>query len=98
MSPRHRHEGRLALPQEEWPPWWEWDLELTIHAKERMSDRRFSEVDLRTMLETVQQLERGAEPGSWMAPTRFRGRSWMVVVAPDFQRRRMLVITAYPID
>lgn len=32
------------------PEWWEWDLEFTPHLLKRMSDRRFNEVDLRTMM------------------------------------------------
>lgn len=34
-----------------WPPWWDWDLELTAHLERRMEDRSFTESDLRRMLE-----------------------------------------------
>jgi hypothetical protein len=33
-----------------WPPWWEWEIELTPHLEKRMEDRDFTEVDLRAML------------------------------------------------
>jgi len=35
----------------QWPPWWVWELELSPHLLKRMEDRRFTEVDLRRMLE-----------------------------------------------
>lgn len=34
-----------------WPEWWGWELELSPHLFKRMTDRRFSELDLRAMLE-----------------------------------------------
>ena len=52
--------GRIAEPESEhgtdqdmkqWPPWWVWELELSPHLLKRMEDRRFTEVDLRRMLE-----------------------------------------------
>ena len=71
---------------------------MTVHVQERMSDRRFSEVDLRMMLEAASQLARGAESGCWEALARYGGRIWTVIVVPDFERRRIVVVTAYPID
>jgi hypothetical protein len=35
----------------EWPGWWDWELELSPHLLKRMTDRRFTEIDLRRMLE-----------------------------------------------
>lgn len=63
-----------------------------------MTDRGFTEVDLRMMLESVDRLARGAEPGSWVASARHGGRRWTIVVVPDFQRRRIVAVTAYPLD
>ena len=37
----------------EWPPWWDWELELTPHVERRTEDRDFTEIDLRLMLETA---------------------------------------------
>ena len=34
-----------------WPAWWDWEIELSPHLLKRMVDRRFTEVDLRRMLE-----------------------------------------------
>ena len=38
-----------ASRKTDWPAWWDWELELTAHVLKRMVDRRFSEVDLRSM-------------------------------------------------
>ena len=32
------------------PDWWDWELELIKHLSDRMTDRRFNETDLRTMM------------------------------------------------
>jgi hypothetical protein len=37
-----------------WPDWWEWEPELSPHLLKRMADRRFTEVDLREMLEKAE--------------------------------------------
>jgi hypothetical protein len=34
----------------DWPPWWAWDLVFSNHALERMVQRDFNEIDVRTML------------------------------------------------
>jgi hypothetical protein len=39
------------LSPKDWPEWWEWQLELSPHLLKRMEDRRFTEIDLRRMLE-----------------------------------------------
>ena len=81
-----------------WPPWWDWDLELSSHLLKRMLDRRFTEVDLRTMLEHAQSIERGIVPGRWTVRARYRRRSWEIILEPDNDSRLIVVITAYPID
>src|SRR5436309_309039 len=43
--------GWTVAARRRWPPSWEWALELTPHLLKRMVDRRFTEVDLREMLE-----------------------------------------------
>lgn len=42
------------------PPYWrDRELELSPHLSERMVDRRFAEVDLRSMLHHARSIERG---------------------------------------
>ncbi|MGD0525161.1 MAG: DUF4258 domain-containing protein [Polyangiaceae bacterium] len=78
-----------------WPAWWSWKLELTPHLEERMSDRDFTEVDLRAMLERARSVSPSAVDGRFVVDVRHRRRPWVVVVEPDRERRRILVITAY---
>ncbi|HOU93911.1 MAG TPA: hypothetical protein PLU22_22830 [Polyangiaceae bacterium] len=47
----------------DWPPWWEWDMELTPHVEKRMDDRGFSELDLREMLDRATGLRPGVVGG-----------------------------------
>ncbi len=43
-------EGWLNLKKQQWPEWWDWELELCPHLLKRMMDRQFNEIDLRKML------------------------------------------------
>lgn len=79
-----------------WPPWWEWELELSGHVLARMEDRGFTETDLRAMLERAQLLIPERTPGRWAVSASHRGRRWLVIVEPDELRRTLVVITAYP--
>ena len=81
-----------------WPTWWEWELELSSHLFKRMSDRNFSELDIRRMLSTSSDLRRDIVPGRWVIQTRHRGTSWEVIVEPDVDAQLLIVITAYPVE
>lgn len=80
------------------PAWWDWELELTAHALKRMVDRRFSEVDLRIMMESATNVRRDEEPGRWIVETVNVSSPWEVVVEPDFVDELLVVITAYPVS
>ena len=79
-----------------WPPWWDWELELTAHLRERMVLRAFNEVDVRTMLTVATRLRPDALPGRWIAECRWRNRHWEIIVEPDEIAQVLIVITAYP--
>lgn len=81
----------------EWPAWWEWEIELTTHLVRRMTDRGFSETDLREMFAAAATLSLATEPGRWLVGTTHAGRPWTVVVEPDRDARSIVVITAYPL-
>ena len=81
-----------------WPVWWEWELEFTSHLERRTEDRGFTEVDLRAMLEHAATLQFDVVPGRFVVDTRHRGRPWQVVVEPDARLRRVVVVTAFPVD
>lgn len=79
----------------DWPEWWNWELELSGHLLRRMVDRGFTETDLRGMLQDANRLEPDVEPGRWVIGAKWLGNGWEVVVEPDRESRRLVVITAY---
>jgi hypothetical protein len=81
-----------------WPEWWQWELELTPHLLKRMVDRRFTEVDLRKMLEVAQRYRKDVVENRWVVMTCYRRRPWEIVVEPDWDARLLVVVTAYPIE
>lgn len=80
-----------------WPEWWNWDIELTPHVFKRMADRGFSEIDLRSMLERARGYRPDIVEGRWVIVTRHRDTTWEVVVEPDTDLTRLVVVTAYPL-
>ncbi len=81
----------------EWPEWWHWELDLSPHVLKRMGDRRFTEVDLRRMLERASGYREDVVEGRWVIETRHRGKAWEVIVEPDRERLLLVVVTAYPV-
>ena len=81
-----------------WPAWWEWELELSPHLLKRMLDRRFTEVDLRHMLERANTYAPDIMEGRWVIKTRRNRKNWEVIVEPDAERENLVVVTAYPIE
>ena len=63
----------------------------------RMEDRRFSEVDLRSMLQKATSYRRDVVEGRWVVVTRYRRRPWEVIIEPDLTAR-VVVVTAYPAE
>lgn len=80
-----------------WPEWSDWELELSPHLLKRMDDRRFTEIDLRRMLERATGYRRDGVEGRWVIETRHRRRAWEVIVEPDGERQLLVVVTAYPV-
>jgi hypothetical protein len=62
-----------------------------------MIDRRFTEVDLRRMLERATGHRADVVEGRWVIDTRHARRVWEVIVEPDSDRRLLVVVTAYPV-
>ena len=82
----------------DWPAWWDWEIELPSHLLKRMVDRRFSEADLRSMMERAVKLRQDVEPGRWVVETTHESASWEVIVEPDMGDRLLVVVTAYRTD
>lgn len=89
---------RIAGQTMRWPIWWDWELELSPHLLKRMADRRFTEVDLRRMLQSAIRLRRDVPDGRWVVTTRHRRARWEVIVEPDRDAAVLVVITAYPAE
>lgn len=81
----------------DWPSWWEWDLALSTHVRKRMEDRGFSEVELREMLEDARAYHPDVIDTRWVIETRHRRAAWEVIVEPDPDIERLIVITAYAV-
>jgi hypothetical protein len=62
-----------------------------------MDDRRFTEIDIRRMLEQAGQYREDVVGGRWVIETRHRGKAWEVIVEPDPERQLLVVVTAYPL-
>jgi hypothetical protein len=63
-----------------------------------MVDRRFTEVDLRAMLEDAISVHPDAVKGRFMVLTLLEGRHWEIILEPDPAQLRLAVVTAYPIE
>lgn len=81
-----------------WPPWWDWDLELSPHLLKRMVDRGFNEVDLRAMLEGATEFSPDIVEDRWVIAVRRQRRRWEIIVEPDPRMELLVVVTAYPLD
>ena len=60
-----------------------------------MEDRRFTEVDLRAMLQKATGHRRDVVEGRWVILTRHRRQRWEVIVEPDRAAKVLVVVTAY---
>ena len=63
-----------------------------------MADRRFTEIDLRRMLEYATSFRRDIIEGRWVILSRQRRRYWEIIVEPDLDAGLLVVITAYPLE
>jgi hypothetical protein len=63
-----------------------------------MDDRRFTELDLRRMMQHAGGHREDIVEGRWVIETRHRRRAWEVIVEPDQERQLLVVVTAYPVS
>ena len=71
-------------------------MEFSPHLLKRMDDRRFTEIDLRRMLERASGYRDDVMGGRWVIETKHRGKAWEVILEPDFEGQLLVVVTAYP--
>jgi hypothetical protein len=60
-----------------------------------MDDRRFTEIDLRRMLERASGYREDVVEGRRVIEARHRGKAWEVIVEPGPGRQLLVVVTAY---
>jgi len=85
----------MAKRKREWPPWWEWELKLIPHMKGRLAKRKFTEIELRRMMEHATNFRPDYKEGRWVVETRFRRQRWEVIVEPIPEEERLEVVTAF---
>lgn len=73
----------MARSAPDWPPWWEWELDLWSH--------------LRRMMEYANGYRRARREGRWIITTKHRGKDWEIVVQPDPDTKYLGVVTAYEV-
>lgn len=79
----------------EWPPWWEWELVIIRHMQDRLGKRKFTEIELRRMMEHATGFRPDPIEGRWVIETRFRRKRWEVIVEPIPEEEKLEVVTAY---
>ena len=62
----------------------------------RMIDRGFTEIALRKMLEDARGYRPDIVEGRWVIVAYYRKKTWEVIVEPDAETNRLVIITAYP--
>ena len=77
------------------PSWWDWELELSVHAEQRMVERGVTEVELRAMFEQARAMRESHVEGRFVVETRHGNQDWEVVVEPDFDLECVAVVTVY---
>ena len=63
-----------------------------------MIDRRFTEVDLRHMLEHAGSYRADVVESRWVIETRHSRKDWEVIVEPDNEQKLLVVVTEYPVE
>lgn len=63
-----------------------------------MDDRRFTELDLRRMMQLAFGHREDVVEDRWVIETRHRRKAWEVIVEPDQGRQLLVVVTAYPVS
>jgi len=75
--------------------WLGWDLEISDRAVKRAVVRGFSETDLRVMLSEPLGVEASREEGRFVVHSRLGRDRWRIVVEPDREERKLIVVTAW---
>ena len=87
----------MTMPLDKFPGWWDWELDFSSELPDRMRERWFNEADLRQMLHDATEWSPDLEEGRFVVRSRWEGRNWEIIVEPDPEDRRLVIITAFRI-
>ncbi len=71
---------------------------MSSHGVKRMSDRGFSETDLRAMLESATGYRRDVVEGRWVIQAKHNRQPWEIIVEPDADASLLVFVTAYMVE
>jgi len=83
--------GKLSQTAE----WLDWDVEIGYHANRRSLVRGFSETDLRVLITDAAGFEPSHMAGRFVLHSRLGTEAWRIVVEPDHEDRKLVVVTAW---
>ena len=63
-----------------------------------MTDRQFTEVELRRMLEHAKGYRQDILEGRWVVEVRHKRSAWEVIIEPDVRTQLQVVVSAYPVE
>lgn len=86
---------RTVAPLRKRPHWWDWELELSEHADDRMEERGTDQLALRWMLHHCSRWRRSRTAGRFIVEATYRGTAWEIVLDPDYDRQCIVVVTMY---
>ncbi len=83
--------GRVRTTAE----WLDWEIEIGYHADRRSLVRGFNETDLRILITDATGFEPSHVEGRFVLCSRLEDEEWRVVVEPDHEDHKLVVITAW---
>jgi archaeosine-15-forming tRNA-guanine transglycosylase len=75
--------------------WLDWDIEIGYHASKRSQVRGFNETDLRILITDAAGFRPSDVEGRFVLHSRLGADEWRVVVEPDFEEHKLIVVTAW---
>lgn len=80
------------------PDWWPWPRVVSGHAQRRMIERGLSLLQLQAALARVRRVRPSHESGRFVAECSLSGAVWHIVVEPQLELGRTIIVTAFQPD
>lgn len=75
--------------------WLDWEVDIGYHAGKRSVVRGFNETDIRILISDAIGFEPSHMEGRFVLHSRLGDEAWRVVVEPDPEERKLIVVTAW---